>query len=156
MKTQYTNSITDSQTGEVLATETHVEYDDDEKIPPEEPYSKVYEKAARKYKLPRLLLGFLSVFSEYCDYLNNDEMYMVLKIDKSNRDNIKEDLEVSEPTLKRLTKMSLDYGLLFPTSHSREFIINPYFFGKGRWANIYKSRKHFFYDLEKNKWFMYE
>lgn len=72
------------------------------------------------------------------------------------RTNIKKRLGVNEDKLKRMIKLSADYGIIIKTNQKGVYVVNPYFIAKGCWDKIFLQRLHFIYDDINNKWLYYE
>lgn len=130
---QETTFNTDVNTGEILSTQqTRIE---SERIPQEPPFIKVYlEDVCALNKVPKSQQDVLYFLLKKLDY----EGYITLST--RYRATICEELQIQNQTLANKIQGLTKAGLIHCVGRN-EYEVNPYFFGRGIWADIYNNRQ---------------
>lgn len=133
-KKEHTLALIDTVTGEVLETRSPMAESSGDR---EGVYWKVYPAAG-----PAILdvpFGFIMRLIDVASYANRGQrVYLTVKLKKA----LSEQCDISERMVEyNIARLVRDNALC--RVRRGEYIINPYFFGRGRWSDVVALRKDF-------------
>lgn len=140
---------TDYNTGEIVSKETHKEYYVDN----EPEYIKLYiEHICTFNGLKQGISPILLKFCSYLTYPKKDAKNQIIYINKTMKEEIANDLEISEKRINQALTEFINVGIFQKildeeTGKYRRgaYIVNPYLIGKGKWKEIKTFRATFDY-----------
>lgn len=133
----------DSLTGEVTHNQTVTEYE--QRIPNEPPYIKLYTTdLSNLFKLPAGTTSVLICFVTIADYQGIIALNKYLKDSIAERMNAKsgKDGKPSNSVVNKAITELLNKGIISRIGSST-YQLNPNYFARGKWRDIYQKRKSF-------------
>lgn len=134
------SNVIDIETGEILS-QTSEEIKTKAKEPD---FVKVYLNTIMTFNgIKNITTDFLLMLCNYITYANNEKTQMRCILNKMVKDEMAQQLNISNSMVDKNIKKCIDAGILFKTEYRATFIVNPFLFARGEWRNIKSLQTEF-------------